>query len=78
MKAMMLREYNRPMDLVNIDTPLIRDDEVLIQVKACGICQTDLKIFKGEIPPPIVVLPHIPGHEIAGVVKGRREERPRD
>ena len=68
MKAMVLREYNRPMDLDNVDTPVINDDEVLIQVKACGICQTDLKIFKGEIPPPIVVLPHIPGHEIAGVV----------
>lgn len=65
----MLKEYHRPMEMVEVETPPINDDEVLIQVKSCGICQTDLKIFKGEIPPPIVVLPHIPGHEIAGIVK---------
>jgi 2-desacetyl-2-hydroxyethyl bacteriochlorophyllide A dehydrogenase len=69
MKAMMLKEYNRPMEYVEVETPSVGDDEVLLQVKACGICQTDLKIYRGEIPPPIVVLPHIPGHEIAGVVK---------
>jgi 2-desacetyl-2-hydroxyethyl bacteriochlorophyllide A dehydrogenase len=69
MKAMMLKEYHRPMELIDMDTPSIGDDEVLVEVRSCGICQTDLKIFKGEIPPPIVVLPHIPGHEIAGIVK---------
>ena len=69
MKAMMLREYHRPMELIDMDTPSIGDDEVLVEVRSCGICQTDLKIFRGEIPPPIVVLPHIPGHEIAGIVK---------
>ncbi|MEI9478372.1 MAG: alcohol dehydrogenase catalytic domain-containing protein [Deltaproteobacteria bacterium] len=69
MKAMMLKEYHQPMELVDVETPQINDDEVLVQVRSCGICQTDLKIFKGEIPPPIVVLPHIPGHEIAGIVK---------
>jgi len=68
MKAMMLKEYHRPMELIEIETPSVGDDEILVEVKACGICQTDLKIFKGEIPPPIVVLPHIPGHEIAGGV----------
>ena len=70
MKAMMLKEYHRPMELIEIETPSVGDDEILVEVKACGICQTDLKIFRGEIPPPIVTLPHIPGHEISGVVKG--------
>jgi 2-desacetyl-2-hydroxyethyl bacteriochlorophyllide A dehydrogenase len=68
MKAMVLREYQRPMEWVDTDTPRIGPDEILLQVKACGICQTDLKIYKGEIPPPIVTLPHTPGHEVAGVV----------
>jgi propanol-preferring alcohol dehydrogenase len=68
MKAMVLKEYRRPMDWVDTETPRIGPDEILLQVKACGICQTDLKIYKGEIPPPIVTLPHTPGHEVAGVV----------
>ena len=65
---MVLREYNSPMKLEEVETPQIGDDEILLQVKACGICHTDLKIYRGEIPPPIVVLPHIPGHEVAGEV----------
>ena len=68
MKAWVLREYNQPMEMAEIETPDIEDDEILLQVKACGICQTDLKIYRGEIPPPIVTLPHTPGHEVAGEV----------
>jgi propanol-preferring alcohol dehydrogenase len=68
MKAMVLREYNQPMEITEMEPPAILDDEVLLKVKTCGICQTDLKIFKGEIPPPIVNLPHIPGHEVAGEI----------
>ena len=68
MRAMVLREYNRPMELSEVEMPQISEEEILLQVKACGICQTDLKIVKGEIPPPIVTLPHIPGHEVAGEV----------
>ena len=56
------------MEISEIETPHIHDDEILLKVKACGICQTDLKIFKGEIPPPIVTLPHVPGHEVAGEI----------
>ena len=68
MKAMVLREYNRPMELAEMEIPRIDGDEILLRVKACGVCQTDLKIFKGEIPPPMVTLPHVPGHEVAGEV----------
>jgi propanol-preferring alcohol dehydrogenase len=68
MKAMVLREYQKPMKLEEVETPSVGEDEILLRVKACGICHTDLKIFRGEIPPPIVTLPHIPGHEVAGEV----------
>ena len=68
MKAWVLKEYNKPMEMAEIETPDIDDDEILLRVKACGICQTDLKIYRGEIPPPIVTLPHTPGHEVAGEV----------
>jgi len=68
MKAMVLKEYNRFMDTMEVEKPTVGENDILIQVKACGICHTDLKIFRGEIPPPIVTLPHTPGHEVAGEV----------
>ncbi len=68
MKAMVLEEYHRPLRAMQMEIPEPREHEILVRVKACGICQTDLKIVRGEIPPPIVHLPHIAGHEIAAEV----------
>jgi alcohol dehydrogenase, propanol-preferring len=45
--------------------------EVLIQVRACGVCRTDLHIVDGELDRP--KLPLIPGHEIVGVVSAAGE-----
>ena len=56
--------------------------ELLIKVRACGVCRTDLHIVDGELPD--VEVPLIPGHEIVGVVEqvgdgvtasGRRSRR---
>ncbi len=41
------------------------DNEVLIQVAACGVCGTDFHIFRGEAP---AIFPLIPGHEFSGKV----------
>src|SRR5579872_55116 len=41
--------------------------QVLLQVRACGICRTDLHVVDGELTRP--KLPLIPGHQIVGVVK---------
>ena len=41
-------------------------DQVLIKVRACGVCRTDLHVVDGELPDP--KLPVIPGHEIVGTV----------
>lgn len=66
---MVLKEFNSPMVLEETADPsLLRADEVLIRVKACGICRTDLKISKGLYNPP-VSLPHILGHEFSGIVE---------
>ena len=40
--------------------------EILIEVKACGVCRTDLHVVDGELPNP--KLPIVPGHEIVGRV----------
>lgn len=49
----------------DVDIPKLKDTEVLIKVKACGICGTDLSILKGTYKIPV---PRILGHELTGVV----------
>lgn len=68
MKSFVLNEYNTPLDMVETETPRPQRGEIVLKVRACGICQTDLKIIRGEIPPPIVTLPQVIGHEVAGEV----------
>ena len=68
MKAMILNEFNRPLQAIQIQVPEPGENDVLLKVKACGLCQTDLKIIQGEIPAPIINLPHLSGHEVAGEV----------
>ncbi len=66
MKAMVLYKFGEPLKMDEVKTPKIGSDEVLVRVKACGVCHTDLKIYSGEVP--TVTLPHIMGHEVAGDV----------
>src|SRR5262249_27487258 len=49
------------------DVPIALPGDVVIRVRACGICRTDLHIVDGELQPP--ELPVVPGHEIVGVVE---------
>ena len=66
MKAMILPELNQPMKLEEVETPEPGPEEALIQVMACGIDTTDLKILDGFGYVP--KLPFILGHETAGIV----------
>ncbi len=51
--------------LANVPDPVIGPDEVLIAVKAAGVCGTDMHIYEGDF---IGTYPVIPGHEFAGEV----------
>ena len=65
MKALLLREYNS-LDYTEVPEPQIGTDEVLIQVKACGICGSDIHGVDGSSGrriPPIIM-----GHEAAGQI----------
>ena len=55
------------MVLKEVPVPVINEDEVLIKVKMCGICGTDLKIYSGEYAAEY--LPFIPGHEFWGIIE---------
>ncbi len=62
----MLDEIGKPLSIREMPLPEIREDEVLVETRACGICGTDLHILSGFAYVP--KLPHIPGHEPSGVV----------
>ena len=66
-KQMKALRYEKPEDwsIVEVPVPELRDNDVLIQVKACGVCGTDLHIHEGEF---IAKFPLIPGHETVGLV----------
>ena len=56
----------RPLVLAERPNPIIREDELLIRVAACGICRTDLHVVEGELP--VRLSPVIPGHQVVGRV----------
>ncbi len=66
MKAMVLEQPGNPLVLCELEDPTPTGHQVLIKVKACGICRTDLHIIDGELDRPD--LPLVLGHEIIGTV----------
>ena len=66
-QAMVAHAPNTPLVLEELDLAAPRDDEVLIEIMASGLCHTDLSQLEGKAAPypfPIVV-----GHEGAGIVR---------
>src|SRR2546430_16422952 len=58
----------RPLVLEEVAVPEPGPGEVLIRVRACGICRTDLHVVEGELP--VRRTPVIPGHQIVGDIAG--------
>ncbi|MFB7509997.1 zinc-binding alcohol dehydrogenase family protein, partial [Streptomyces broussonetiae] len=55
------------LQLVGKPVPVPADDELLVHVRACGVCRTDLHVTEGDLP---VHRPRVtPGHEVVGVVE---------
>jgi len=71
MKACLLRAPARvetnPLEMMEVAAPEAADGEVLVRVRACGVCRTDLHVIEGELPPR--KSPVIPGHQVVGVVE---------
>ena len=51
MKAARLHEYGKPLVLEDIPVPDIQPDEILVQVKACGMCRSDVQLIDGYFRP---------------------------
>lgn len=67
MRALLYEQFQGPLELREVQEPGVPPDGVLIRVKATGICRSDWHGWMGHDPD--VRLPHVPGHEFAGVVE---------
>lgn len=73
MRAMILNQpapiEERPLQEMDVPAPTPGAGEVLIRVRACGVCHTDLHTVEGDLPLP--QRPLIPGHQVVGVVEAK-------
>ncbi len=71
MKAMLLERtrpvQEKPLKISDIPIPEPGPGQVLIKVKACGVCHTDLHTVEGDLPLPR--LPLVPGHQVVGRIE---------
>ncbi len=68
MKAVVFQKFGGPLTVARVADPVVADDGVVIKVEASGICRSDWHGWLGH-DPDITRLPHVPGHELAGVVE---------
>jgi alcohol dehydrogenase len=65
MRAQVYDAVGAPVSLRQIPEPALPADGAIIEVRATGVCRSDWHAWRGHDPVP---LPHVPGHEFAGVV----------
>jgi len=66
MRAMLLEAARTPLVMRRVVRPEPRSDEILIRVRCCGVCRTDLHVLDGELAE--AKLPLVLGHQIVGTV----------
>ena len=71
MKAVVYEDFGAPLMLEDVPDPSPPKDGVVIRVAATGLCLSDWHGWKGHDPD--ITPPHVPGHELAGVVESVRD-----
>jgi propanol-preferring alcohol dehydrogenase len=66
MRAMLLEKTAAPLRLADVPAPVAGRGQVLVRVRACGVCRTDLHVADGELPE--TKRPLVLGHEVVGRV----------
>jgi propanol-preferring alcohol dehydrogenase len=56
-----------PLQALDLPEPEPREGEVLVRVRACAVCRTDLHVVEGDLPR--ARLPLVPGHQVVGIVE---------
>jgi propanol-preferring alcohol dehydrogenase len=73
MKAMQIKRVTQmigdmgPLEMVHIPEPVPGENEVLLKVRTCGVCHTELDEIEGRTPPPF--FPVTPGHQVVGIIQ---------
>lgn len=68
MKAAVVNEFNQELEIKEVPIPELAYGEILVKIKACGVCHTDLHAAHGDWPVK-PTLPLIPGHEGVGIIE---------
>ncbi|WP_374383393.1 zinc-dependent alcohol dehydrogenase family protein [Dongia sp.] len=66
MRAALFEKFQQPLVVTDVPDPTCPPDGVIVEVAACGVCRSDWHAWKGSDPD--VTAPHVPGHELAGIV----------
>ena len=66
MRAALFETFRQALTVVQVPDPVCPPDGVVIRIMACGVCRSDHHAWVGLDPD--VVVPHVPGHEFAGVI----------
>lgn len=72
MRAAIYTTFHGPISIQNVDDPFPKDHGVVLRVKATGLCRSDWHGWMGHDPD--IRLPHVPGHEMAGIVEAVGKE----
>jgi alcohol dehydrogenase len=67
MKAIVFEAFREPLQIQNVPDPTPSPDGAVVRVEATGICRSDWHGWMGHDPD--IQLPHVPGHELAGVIE---------
>jgi len=67
MRAAVFEDFRRPLSVHTVPDPELAEDGVVIGVRATGLCRSDWHGWMGH--DPAIKLPHVPGHELAGVIE---------
>ncbi|HSY00181.1 MAG TPA: zinc-dependent alcohol dehydrogenase family protein [Streptomyces sp.] len=71
MRAVVFERFGEPATVKDIATPTPTPHGVVVRVEATGLCRSDWHGWQGHDPD--ITLPHVPGHELAGVVEATGE-----
>ena len=66
MKAVYYEKFQGPVDVREVQDPIVSKGSVIVKVGATGLCRSDWHGWMGHDPD--IVLPHVPGHELAGII----------
>ena len=66
MRAVFYEQFQGPVEIREVPNPKVSPDSVIVKVEATGLCRSDWHGWMGHDSD--IVLPHVPGHELAGIV----------